>query len=233
MQIDNIRIEPWIPTVRRTTLMLMLACFGIGILIGSLTTEKIAVTQDRITTAADPVDPAASSSSAKDGGRPSREPENRPSRASNAQEEASDTATPPAALPSAAQEGGRASREPENRPNRASNAREETSDTAMPPAALPSSAKEGGGASRERENRPSRASNAREETSDAATPPAARLNPGAANEYQARHKRAPRPARMIRWRKLDRPSPDESGERVEGRHPARDYRDLRNQMLNR
>ena len=37
MQIDNIRIDPWIPTVRLTTLMLMLACFGIGILIGSLT----------------------------------------------------------------------------------------------------------------------------------------------------------------------------------------------------
>ena len=92
MQIDNIRIDPWIPAVRRTTLMLMLACFGVGILIGSLTAEKIVVTQDRLTTAADPVDPAASSSSAKDGGRPSREPENRPSRASNPQEEASDMA---------------------------------------------------------------------------------------------------------------------------------------------
>ena len=78
MQIDNIRIDPWIPTVRRTTLMLMLACFGIGILIGSLTAEKTVVTQDRLTTAADSVDPAASSSSAKDGGRPSREAENRP-----------------------------------------------------------------------------------------------------------------------------------------------------------
>ena len=194
MQIDNIRIDPWIPTVRRTTLMLMLACFGIGILIGSLTAEKIVVTQDRLTPAADPVDPAASSSSAKDGGRPSREPENRPSRASNAQEE--------------------------------------VSDMAMPPAALPSSAKEGGGASREPENRPSRASNAREEASDTATPPVALLNPRTANEYQVRHKREPRPARMIRGRKLDRSSPDESGERVEGRQPARDYRDLRNQVLN-
>ena len=29
MQIDNIRMTPWIPTVRRTTLMLMLACFGV------------------------------------------------------------------------------------------------------------------------------------------------------------------------------------------------------------
>ena len=47
MQIDNIRIDPWIPTVRLTTLMLMLACSGIGILIGRLTTEKIVVTQDR------------------------------------------------------------------------------------------------------------------------------------------------------------------------------------------
>ena len=192
MQIDNIRIDPWIPAVRRTTLMLMLACFGVGILIGSLTAEKIVVTQDRLTTAADPVDPAASSSSAKGGGRPSREPENRRSRASNPQEEASDMA---------------------------------------PPAALATSAKEGGGASREPENRPSRASNAREEASDTATPPVALLNPRTANEYQVRHKRDPRPARMIRGRKLDRP--DESGERVEGRYPARDYRDLRNQVLNR
>ena len=188
MQIDNIRIDPWIPTVRRTTLMLMLACFGTGILIGSLT-------QDRPPTAAEPVDPGASSSSAKDGGRPSREPENRRmSRASNAQEEASDMATPPAALPSSAIEGGGAGREPENRRSRASNAREEASDTATPPAVL--------------------------------------LNPGTANEYQVRHKREPRPARIIRGRKLDRPPPDATGERVEGRHPARDYRDLRNQMLN-
>jgi|RhiMetdeSRZDD1v2_1073273.scaffolds.fasta_scaffold245786_1 hypothetical protein len=158
MQIDNIRIDPWIPTVRLTTLMLMLACSGIGFLVGRLTTEKIVVTQqDRPTTAAGPVDPAASSSSAEEGGRASREPENRPSRASNAREEASDTATPPAAL----------------------------------------------------------------------------LTPGTANEYQVRHKREPRPARMIRGWQLDRPSPDESGERVEGRHPARDYRDLRNQMLSR
>jgi hypothetical protein len=58
------------------------------------------------------------------------------------------------------------------------------------------------------------------------------VNPGTSNEYQVRYKREPRPARMIRGRKLDRPSPDEGGERVEGRHPARDYRDLRNQMLN-
>ena len=194
MQIDNIRIDPWIPPVRRTTLMLMLACFGIGILIGSLTAEKIVVAPDRLTTAADRVDPAVSSSSAKDGGRPSREPENRPSRTSNVQEEASDTATPPATLPSLAKEGGGASREPENRPSRASNAREGASDT---------------------------------------VPPAAFLNPGTANEYQVRHRREPRRARMIRGRKLDRPSPDESGERVEGPHPARDYRDLRNQMLNR
>ena len=156
MRTDNIRIDPWIPTVRLTTLMLMLACSGIGILIGRLTTEKIVVTQDRPTTAADPVDLAASSSSAMEGARTSREPENRPSRASNAREEASDTATPPAAS----------------------------------------------------------------------------LNPGTANEYQVRHKREPRPARMIRGRKLDRSSPDESGERVEGRQPARDYRDLRNQVLN-
>jgi hypothetical protein len=195
MQIDNIRIDPWIPTVRRTTLMLMLACFGIGILIGSLTAEKIVVTQDRLTTAAGPVDPAALPTAAKEGGGASREPENRPSRASNAREEASDTATPPAALPTAAKEGGGASREPENRPNRASNAREEASDTATPPAAL--------------------------------------LNPRTSNEYQVRHKREPRPARMIRGRQLDRSSPDERGERVEGRHSARDYRDLRNQMLNR
>jgi hypothetical protein len=194
MQIDNIRIDPWIPTVRRTTLMLMLACFGVGILIGSLTAEKIVVTQTRVTTAAEPIDPAASSSSAKDGGRPSREPENRRSRTSNAQEEASAMATPPAALPS--------------------------------------STIEGGGASRESENRPSRASNTREEASDTATPPAVLLNPGTANEYQVRHKREARPARMMRGRKLDRPSPDASGERVEGRHPARDYHDLRNQVLN-
>jgi hypothetical protein len=135
MQIDNIRIDPWIPTVRLTTVMLMLACFGIGILIGSFTAEKIVVTQDRPTMAAAPVDPAASSSLAKDGGRPSREPENHPSRASNAQEGTSDTAMPPAALPSSAKDGGRPSREPENRPSRASNAREEASDTATPPVA--------------------------------------------------------------------------------------------------
>ena len=55
--------------------MLMLACVGIGILIGRMTAEKIVVTQDRLPTAADRVDPAVSSSSAKDGGRPSREPE--------------------------------------------------------------------------------------------------------------------------------------------------------------
>jgi curved DNA-binding protein CbpA len=93
-------------------------------------------------------------------------------------------------------------------------------------------AKEGGRASREPENRPSRASNTREEASDTATPPAASLTPGTANEYQVRQKREPRAARMIRGRQLDRSSPDESGERVEGRYPARDYRDLRNQMLN-
>ena len=188
MQIDNIRIEPWIPTVRRTTLMLMLACFGIGILIGSLTAEKNVATQDRLTTA---VDPATSSSLAKDGGRPSREPENRPSRASNAQEDASDTARSPAALPSSAK-----------------------------------------GSSREPENRLSRASNGREDAFDTATPPAPLLNPGTANEYQVRHKHEPRRARMISGRQLDRRSPDESSERVERRRPARDYRDLRNQMLN-
>ena len=82
-------------------------------------------------------------------------------------------------------------------------------------------------------NRPSRASNAREEASDTATPPAASLIPGTANEHLVRQKREPRAARMIRGRKLDRSSPDESGERVAGRYPARDYRDLRNQMLNR
>jgi hypothetical protein len=157
MQIDNIRIDPWIRTVRLTTLMLMLACSGIGILIGRLTTEKIVVTEDPPTTAAELVDPASSSSSAK--------------------------------------ESERASREPENRRSRASNDREEAPDTAMPPAAL--------------------------------------LIPGAANEYQVRHKREPRTARMLRGRQLDRASRDESGERVERRHPARDYRDLRNQMLNR
>ena len=157
MQTDNVRIDPWIPTVRLTTVMLMLACSGIGILIGRLTTEKIVVTQDRPTTAPDPVAVAAPSTSAKEAGRTSREPENRPSRASNTQEEASDTATPPAAS----------------------------------------------------------------------------LIPGTANEYQARHKREPRPARMIRGRQLDRPSSDENAGRVEGRPPARDYRDLRNQMLNR
>ena len=82
-------------------------------------------------------------------------------------------------------------------------------------------------------NRPSRASNAREEASDTATPPAASLIPGTANEHLVRQKREPRAARMIRGRQLDRSSPHESGERVEGRYPARDYRDLRNQMLNR
>jgi hypothetical protein len=157
MQIDNIRIDPWIRPVRVTTVMLMLACSGIGILIGRLTTEKIIVTQVPPTTAADLVDPAASSSSAKEDGRASRETETRPSRASNAREEASDTATPPGAL----------------------------------------------------------------------------LNPGTASEYQARQKREPRPARMLRHRQLDRPSPDESGEKMERRQPARDYGDLRNQMLNR
>jgi curved DNA-binding protein CbpA len=94
-------------------------------------------------------------------------------------------------------------------------------------------AKEGGRASRERENRPSRAPNAREEASDTATPPAASLTPGTANEHLVRQKREPRAAKMIRGRQLDRSSPDESGERVEGRYPARHYRDLRNQMLNR
>jgi hypothetical protein len=93
-------------------------------------------------------------------------------------------------------------------------------------------AKEGGRARREPENRPSRAWSAREEASDTATPPAASLTPETANEYQVRPKREPRAARMIRGRQLDRSSPDESGERVAGRHPARDYQDLRNQMLN-
>ncbi len=97
MQIDNIRIDPWIPTVRFTTLMLMLACSGIGILIGRLTTENIVVSQDRPIAAADSVDPAASSSAAKESGQ-SREPENRQSRTSNAREEVFDTATPPPAL---------------------------------------------------------------------------------------------------------------------------------------
>jgi hypothetical protein len=155
MQIDKIRIDPWIRPVRVTTVMLMLACSGIGILIGRLTTEKIVVTQDRPTTGTDLVNPE--SSSPKETGPASREPENRPSRASNVREEASDTTTPPAAL----------------------------------------------------------------------------LNPGTANEYQARQKREPRPARMLRRRQLDRPSPNESGEKVERREPARDYGDLRNQMLNR
>ena len=194
MQTDNIRIVPWIPTVRLTTLMLMLACSAIGIVIGSLTTEKIVI-QDPLATAAEPAAPATSSLSAK--------------------------------------ESAGASREPENRPSRALNARQEAYDTPKLPAALPSSATEGGGASREPGNRPSRASNAREEASDSVTPPATLLNPGAANEYQIRHKREPRPARMIRGRQLDRSPPDERRERVEGRHSARDYRDLRNQMLNR
>jgi hypothetical protein len=186
MQTDNIRIVPWIPTVRFTTLMLMLACSAIGIVIGSLTTEKIVVKQDSLTKAAEPAAPGTSS----------------------------------------AKESAGASREPENR---ASNARQEAHDTQKPPAALPSSATEGGGASRDPGNRPSRASNARQEASDTATPPATLQNP----DYQIRHKREPRPARMIRGRQLDRPLPDEGGERVEGRHSARDYRDLRNQMLNR
>jgi hypothetical protein len=92
--------------------------------------------------------------------------------------------------------------------------------------------KEGGRVSREPENRPNRAWSAREEVSDTATPPAASLTPGTANEYQVRPKREPRAARMIRGRHLDTSSPEESGERVAGSHPARDYRDLRNQMLN-
>jgi hypothetical protein len=169
--------------------MLMLACSAIGIVIGSLTTEKIVVIQDSLTTAAGPAAPGTSSSKESAG----------------------------------------ASREPENR---ASNARQEAYDTQKPPAALPSSATEGGGASRDPGNRPSRASNARQEASDTATPPATLQNPGAVNDYPIRHKREPRPARMIRGRQLDRPLPDEGGERVEGRHSARDYRDLRNQMLN-
>jgi hypothetical protein len=41
MQTDDIRIVPWIPTIRLTTVKLMLACSAIGIVIGSLTTEKI------------------------------------------------------------------------------------------------------------------------------------------------------------------------------------------------
>jgi hypothetical protein len=233
MQIDNIRIVPWIPTVRLTTLMLMLACSGIGIVIGSLTTEKIVVIQDPLTTAAEPAAPATSSSSTKEAAGASREPENRPSRASKARQDASDTQAPPAALPSSAIDGGGASREAGNRPSRASNARQEASDAQAPTAALTSSATEGGRASREPENRPSRASNARQEAFDTATPPPTLLNPGAANEYQIKHKREPRPARMIRGRQLDRPLPDERGERVERRHSARDYRDLRNQMLNR
>jgi len=192
MQTANIRIVPWIPTVRLTTLMLMLACSAVGIVIGSLTTEKIVVIQDPLAPAAEPSAPAASSSSET--------------------------------------EGGGASREPENRPSRASNARQEASDTQKPPAALPSSATEGGGTSREPGNRPSRVANARQEASDTATPPATLRNPGAANEYQIRHKPEPRPARMLRGRQLDRPRPDEGGERVERRHSARDYRDLRNQM---
>jgi len=195
MRVDNVRVDPWIPTVRLTTLMLMLACFGIGILMGRLTTEKIVVTQERLTTAADLVDPAASSSSAKDEGRESREPENRQSRSPNAQEEATDTAAPPAALLNPDKDEGRASREPENRKSRSPNAQREATDTATPPAEL--------------------------------------LSPETANEYRVEHKREPRPARIIRGRQLNRPFPDESGEREEGRQLPRDYRDLRNQMFNR
>jgi hypothetical protein len=93
--------------------------------------------------------------------------------------------------------------------------------------------KDEGRASREPENRKSRSPNAQREATDTATPPAEVLSPETANEYRVEHKREPRPARIIRGRQLNRPFPDESGEREEGRQLPRDYRDLRNQMFNR
>lgn len=76
----------------------MLACSGIGILIGWVTAEKIVVTQDGPSTAAELVEPSVSSASIKEAGPARGEPENRPSRDSHPQEEASDTVTPPTEL---------------------------------------------------------------------------------------------------------------------------------------
>ena len=53
MHTDNIRLSPWLPTIRPKGLLLMFACVGIGILIGRMTVEKIVVTQDRLPTAAE------------------------------------------------------------------------------------------------------------------------------------------------------------------------------------
>jgi hypothetical protein len=53
MHTDDIRVSPWLPTIRLKGLLLIFACVGIGIVIGRMTVEKIVVTQDRLPTAAE------------------------------------------------------------------------------------------------------------------------------------------------------------------------------------
>ena len=53
MHTDDIRLSPWLLTIRLKGLLLIFACVGIGVLIGRMTSEKIVVTQDRLPTAAE------------------------------------------------------------------------------------------------------------------------------------------------------------------------------------
>ena len=151
MHTDNIRVSPWLPTIRPKGLLLMFACVGIGILIGRMTGEKIVVTQDRLPTAAELAALQTSSPSSTVGRATTPEPVQRSRPVT--QEEAPKKVTPP---------------------------------------------------------------------------PVVVINPGTADAREAG-----RPAGMIRGRQKDRPPVVESHEGAGSQPPARDYRDLRDYMLNR
>ena len=147
MHTDNIRLSPWLPTIRPKGLLLMLACVGIGILIGRMTAEKIVVTQDRLPTAAELA--------------------------------ALQTLSPPSRV-------GRAITPERSRPV------------------------------------------TQEEAPKKVTPPVVVINPGTADGREAG-----RPAAMIRGRQRDRPPVVENDEGGGNQPQARDYRALRDYMLNR
>jgi hypothetical protein len=151
MHTDDIRLSPWLLTIRLKGLLLIFACVGIGVLIGRMTSEKIVVTQDRLPTAAELAALQTSSPSSTVGRATTPEPVQRSRPVT--QEEAPKKVTPP---------------------------------------------------------------------------PVIVINPGAANAREAG-----RPAGMIGGRQKDRPPVVESHEGGGSQPPARDYRSLRDYMLNR
>ena len=150
MHTDDIRLSPWLPTIRLKGLLLIFACVGIGILIGRMTAEKIVVTQDRLPTAAELAALQTSSPSSTVGRATTPEPVQR--------------------------------------------------------------------------SRPV----TQEEAPKKVTPPVVVINPGTADGREAG-----RPAAMIRGRQRDRPPVVESHECGGNQPQARDYRALRDYMLNR